>query len=302
MYRLMQPSDKAAVLALWQRERGESEEFAANAVERFAGQQNVYVAEENDAIAAVALAVPVTLQGRQGSYLYGLCGQGSLILAGLLDYLCAQQKLRGAGFTVAVPATPEQAGEVCAAIRATVRKLRKYGAEVIKFCGTGGVLSKTDTVGGQQYSLEEMKALVDEAHAPQPRRLSVGLEQNRLAMLLAVLHRHAGVACFDQDVFVNAVGGVKISEPAADLAVLLAIASSLRNRPLPAKMVVFGEVGLAGEVRPVQRGQERLKEAAKLGFTRAIVPAANQPKGGIEGMEIVAVERLDEAVAACRDA
>lgn len=105
----MQPSDKAAVLALWQRERGESEEFAANAVERFAGQQNVYVAEENDAIAAVALAVPVTLQGRQGSYLYGLCGQGSLILAGLLDYLCAQQKLRGAGFTVAVPATPEQA-------------------------------------------------------------------------------------------------------------------------------------------------------------------------------------------------
>ena len=98
MYRLMQPSDKAAVLALWQRERGESEEFAANAVERFAGQQNVYVAEENDAIAAVALAVPVTLQGRQGSY-----------LSGLLDYLCAQQKLRGAGFTVAVPATPEQA-------------------------------------------------------------------------------------------------------------------------------------------------------------------------------------------------
>ena len=109
MYRLMQPSDKAAVLALWQRERGESEEFAANAVERFAGQQNVYVAEENDAIAAVALAVPVTLQGRPGSYLYGLCGQGSLILAGLLDYLCAQQKLRGAGFTVAVPA-PQQGG------------------------------------------------------------------------------------------------------------------------------------------------------------------------------------------------
>ena len=130
MYRLMQPSDKAAVLALWQRERGESEEFAANAVERFAGQQNVYVAEENDAIAAVALAVPVTLQGRQGSYLYGLCGQGSLILAGLLDYLCAQQKLRGAGFTVAVPATPEQAGEVCGAIRSILRKL--YGARIAR--------------------------------------------------------------------------------------------------------------------------------------------------------------------------
>ena len=109
MYRLMQPSDKAAVLALWQRERGESEEFAANAVERFAGQQNVYVAEENDEIAAVALAVPVTLQGRSGTYLYGLCGEGSLILAGLVDYLCAQQKLRGAGFTVAVPTSPEQA-------------------------------------------------------------------------------------------------------------------------------------------------------------------------------------------------
>ena len=130
------------------------------------------------------------------------------------------------------------------------------------------------TQEGSRPLLVEIQALVDEAHAPQPRRLSVGLEQNRLAMLLAVLHRHAGVACFDQDVFINAVGGVRISEPAADLAVLLAIASSLRNRPLPAKMVVFGEVGLAGEVRPVQRGQERLKEAAKLGFTRAIVPAA----------------------------
>ena len=109
MYRLMQPADLAAVLALWQRERGEAEEFAKTAIERFAGEQNVYVAEENDEIAAVALAVPVTLQGRTGSYLYGLCGQGSLILAGLLDYLCAQQKLRGAGFTVAVPADARQA-------------------------------------------------------------------------------------------------------------------------------------------------------------------------------------------------
>lgn len=109
MYRLMQPSDRAAVLALWQSQRGDTEEFARNAVERFAGEQNVYVAEENDEIVAVALAVPVTLQGRTGSYLYGLCGQGSLILAGLLDYLCAQQKLRGAGFTVAVPTGAEQA-------------------------------------------------------------------------------------------------------------------------------------------------------------------------------------------------
>jgi len=156
------------------------------------------------------------------------------------------------------------------------------------------------TQEGTRPLLVEVQALVDEAHAPNPRRLSVGLEQNRLAMLLAVLHRHAGIACFDQDVFVNAVGGVKITEPAADLAVLLAIVSSLRNKPLPQKLVVFGEVGLAGEVRPIQRGQERLKEAAKLGFTHAIIPAANKPRQGVSGMEIVAVERLEEAVAYCR--
>jgi DNA repair protein RadA/Sms len=153
------------------------------------------------------------------------------------------------------------------------------------------------TQEGTRPLLVEIQALVDEAHAPNPRRLSVGLEQNRLGMLLAVLHRHAGIACFDQDVFVNAVGGVRITEPAADLAVLLAIVSSLKNKPLPEKMVVFGEVGLAGEVRPVQRGQERLKEAAKLGFTRAVIPKANKPKQAIVGMDIVAVERLDEAVA-----
>jgi len=126
--------------------------------------------------------------------------------------------------------------------------------------------------------------------------LTVGLEQNRLAMLLAVLHRHAGIALFDQDVFVNAVGGVRIAEPGADLAVTLAIVSSLRNKALPAKHVVFGEVGLAGEVRPVQRGQERLREAAKLGFTHAIVPTANKPKQRIEGIEVIAVDRLSDAV------
>jgi DNA repair protein RadA/Sms len=119
-------------------------------------------------------------------------------------------------------------------------------------------------------------------------------------MLLAVLHRHAGVACFDQDVFLNAVGGVKIIEPAADLALILAIVSSLRNRPLPPKMVVFGEVGLSGEVRPVARGQERLREAAKLGFQRAIVPLANKPRHAIEGLEVIAVERLEQAVEYCR--
>jgi DNA repair protein RadA/Sms len=153
------------------------------------------------------------------------------------------------------------------------------------------------TQEGSRPLLVEIQALVDEARAPNPRRLSVGLEQNRLAMLLAVLHRHAGIPCFDQDVFVNAVGGVKITEPGADLAVLLAIVSSLKNKSLPEKMVVIGEIGLAGEVRPVQRGQERLKEAAKLGFNQAIVPKANQPKKPIPGMEIMVVERVEEAVA-----
>ena len=156
------------------------------------------------------------------------------------------------------------------------------------------------TQEGSRPLLVEIQALVDEAHGLNPRRLSVGLEQNRLAMLLAVLHRHAGIACFDQDVFINAVGGVKIDEPGADLALLLAIVSSLRNKPLPAKHVVFGEVGLAGEVRPVQRGQERLREAAKLGFTHAIVPKANKPRQAISGIEIVAVDRLEQAVEYCR--
>lgn len=159
----------------------------------------------------------------------------------------------------------------------------------------------TVTMEGSRPLLIEIQALVDEAHAPNPKRLCVGLEQNRLAMLLAVLHRHAGVACFDQDVFINAVGGVRISEPAVDLAVLLSITSSLKNKPLYNKLIVFGEVGLAGEVRPVQRGQERLKEAAKLGFTKAIVPKANAPKQKIDGIEIIAVERLDQALARLRD-
>jgi len=149
--------------------------------------------------------------------------------------------------------------------------------------------------------LVEIQALVDSAHAPNPRRLSVGLEQNRLAMLLAVLHRHAGIATFDADVFVNAVGGVRIQEPAADLAVVLAAVSSLTNRAIPGKVVAFGEIGLAGEVRPAPRGQDRLKEAAKLGFTRAIVPKANAPKNNIPGLEVIAVARIDEAVAKLRE-
>ncbi len=151
------------------------------------------------------------------------------------------------------------------------------------------------TLEGTRPLLVEVQALVDSG-GPSPRRLSVGLDRDRLAMLLAVLHRHAGVACLDQDVFVNAVGGVRISEPAADLAVLLAIQGSLRGRPLPRGFFAFGEVGLAGEVRPAPRGQERLKEAAKLGFSVALVPKANAPKRAIEGLTVHAVERVDEAV------
>ena len=154
------------------------------------------------------------------------------------------------------------------------------------------------TLEGTRPLLVEIQALVDSG-GPSPRRLSVGLERDRLAMLLAVLHRHAGVACMDQDVFVNAVGGVRISEPAADLAVMLAITSSLRGKPLPKGFIAFGEVGLAGEVRPAPRGQERLKEAAKLGFTVAVVPKANAPKKNdknFEGLTIYPVERIEDAM------
>jgi len=157
------------------------------------------------------------------------------------------------------------------------------------------------TLEGTRPLLVEIQALVDPAHTPNARRLSVGLESNRLAMLLAVLHRHAGIATWEQEVFVNAVGGVRIGEPAADLAVSLAVVSSLTDRAIPSKVVAFGEIGLAGEVRPAARGQERLKEAAKLGFEKAIVPKANAPKGKIAGLEVLAVERIDQAVRLLRD-
>jgi DNA repair protein RadA/Sms len=157
------------------------------------------------------------------------------------------------------------------------------------------------TLEGTRPLLVEIQALVDASHSPNPRRLSVGLEQNRLAMLLAVLHRHAGIATWEQDVFVNAVGGVRIGEPAADLAVCLAVVSSLADRPIAAKIAVFGEIGLAGEVRPAPRGQDRLREAAKLGFEKAIVPLANQPKAKIPGLEVLPVERVDQAVQLLRN-
>ena len=149
---------------------------------------------------------------------------------------------------------------------------------------------------GSRPMLIEIQALVDATHGQSPKRLSVGLDQNRLAMLLASLNRHAGVACYDQDVFVNAVGGVKISEPGVDLAILCAVVSSFRNKPIDQKTVIFGEIGLAGEVRPVQRGQERIKEAAKLGFTKAIIPKANQAKQKINGITIYPVNTLMEAI------
>jgi DNA repair protein RadA/Sms len=152
------------------------------------------------------------------------------------------------------------------------------------------------TQEGTRPLLVEVQALVDTSHLANPRRVCVGLDANRLNMLLAVLHRHAGIATYDQDVFVNVVGGVRIGETAADLAVLMACISSLRNRPLGRDLVIFGEVGLAGEVRPVARGEARLREAAKLGFTRALVPRANLPKKAIPGIAPIGVRRLDEAL------
>ncbi len=158
------------------------------------------------------------------------------------------------------------------------------------------------TQEGTRPLLVEIQALVDSTQGSNPRRLSVGLESTRLAMLLAVLHRHGGIATHDQDVFVNAVGGVRITEPAADLPVLLAIMSSLRNRALPKGLVAFGEIGLTGEIRPAPRGQERLREAAKLGFGTALIPKANVPRQPIEGLEIWAVDRLDAALDKLRGA
>ena len=152
------------------------------------------------------------------------------------------------------------------------------------------------TVEGSRPLLVEVQALVDPAQSGLARRLAVGLDPQRLALLLAVMHRHGGVETGGLDVYVNAVGGMRIGEPAADLAVLMAVYSSLKNKPLENKSLVFGEVGLAGEIRPVQRGQERLREAAKLGFKRAIIPAANKPKQSIDGMEIVAIARIGEAI------
>jgi DNA repair protein RadA/Sms len=157
------------------------------------------------------------------------------------------------------------------------------------------------TLEGSRPLLVEVQALVDPVQGGMPRRLAVGLDPQRLALLLAVLHRHGGVETGGFDVFVNAVGGVRILEPAADLAVLLAVCSSLRNRPLPQKTLIFGEVGLAGEIRPVQRGQERIREAAKLGFETFVIPNLNKPKQAPQGTRIIAVNRVDDALTLLRE-
>lgn len=151
---------------------------------------------------------------------------------------------------------------------------------------------------GTRPMLVEVQALVDETHQSNPRRVTLGLDQNRLSMLLAVLHKHSGVPMYDQDVFVNVVGGVRVSETGSDLAVILAILSSYRNRPFERNSIVFGEVGLSGEIRPIQGGEDRLKEAAKHGFTKAYVPKQNAPSKGtsIKGMEIITVDRLEQAL------
>lgn len=166
--------------------------------------------------------------------------------------------------------------------------LSRYGNQVAGSC-------VMVTWEGSRPLLVEVQALVDDSHHGNPRRLALGLDQNRLAMLLAVLHRHAGVASHDQDVFINVVGGMRVTEPAIDLALLLAVVSSLRDQPLAQDLVIFGEVGLAGEIRPVQSGQERLREAHKHGFKMAIIPKANAPKNDLEGMKVCAIGHLSEA-------
>ena len=156
----------------------------------------------------------------------------------------------------------------------------------------------TVTREGSRPLLIELQALVDESHSNNPRRVCLGLDPNRLNMLLAVMHRHAGIAMFDQDVFINIVGGVRLTETSADTALILAALSSFRDKPLPNDVFTFGEVGLAGEIRPVPNGQERLREAAKHGFKQAIIPKANLPRKGetIEGLNIIAVQRVSELV------
>lgn len=187
----------------------------------------------------------------------------------------------------------------------TEQGLREINNPSAIFLSRGDEISSGSSVmvvwEGSRPLLVEIQALVDHSMLANPRRVAVGLEQNRLSLLLAILHRHGGLQMADQDVFVNVVGGVKVTETSADLALLLALVSSLRDRPLPDDLVVFGEVGLAGEIRPVPSGQERISEAAKHGFRRAIVPLANLPKKNSSNMQVYGVKKLQDALAVLND-
>jgi DNA repair protein RadA/Sms len=152
---------------------------------------------------------------------------------------------------------------------------------------------------GTRPILVEVQALVDQSHLMPAKRLAVGMDGYRLSLLIAIMQRHLGIQLYDQDIFLNIVGGVKVAEPALDIAVVLAIISSFKNKPLPDKLAVCGEIGLSGEVRTIQKGQDRIKEAAKLGFKRIIVPKANLPKDKIAGVEVVAVENLQQVISYC---
>jgi DNA repair protein RadA/Sms len=182
----------------------------------------------------------------------------------------------------------------------TERGLREVGSPSAIFLSREGPEAPgsvvTVTRQGTRPLLVELQALVDVAQGAHPRRVSVGLDANRLSLLLAVLHRHAGIDAHDQDVYLNVVGGVRLGETGADLPALMAVASSLRGRPVPRALVAFGEVGLTGEVRPVYNGEERLLEAAKHGFTRAVVPRGNLPRRAVPGMEVSGVQRVAEAL------
>jgi DNA repair protein RadA/Sms len=184
----------------------------------------------------------------------------------------------------------------------TDRGLKEVTSPSAIFLTSNGVATAGSSIvvtwEGSRPLIIEMQALVDDSYLANPRRVTVGLDQNRLSILLAVLHRHGGIATYNQDVFINVVGGVRVTETAVDLAVLSAVLSSIRNRPLPRDLVIFGEVGLAGEIRPVQSGQERLKAAAKHGFKKAIVPLANKPKTPLANIEVIAVGNLMEALQA----
>ena len=155
------------------------------------------------------------------------------------------------------------------------------------------------TQEGSKAILVEVQALVDQCHVMPPKRLAVGMDSYRLAMLIAIMQRNLGISLYDQDIFLNIVGGVKVSEPAVDLAVALAIISSFKNKALPEKIAVFGEVGLSGEIRTVQKGQERIKEAAKLGFEKIVVPKANAPRESIKGVEVIKATDLSQVVSYC---